>query len=79
MGLSLTVQPLRTPVQLLLAPQGPFQTLFHAAAAHPFHRRIANLEGPGYLRVLHGPVGLVLIAEQQDAGVGLPVSCRPSP
>ena len=79
LGFIMAVQLLGAAVQLLLAPQGPLQTLLHTAAAHPFHRGGSHLEGPGYLLVLHGPVGLVLIAEQQDAGVGLPVSRRPSP
>ena len=77
MGFPLTVQLLLPPVQLLLAPQGPLHTLLHAAAAHPFHRRPANLEGPGDIPVLHHPVPLPLIAQQQDAGVGLPVGRRP--
>ena len=77
-GLPLTVQLLRATVQLFLASQGPFQALFHAPPAHPFHCGGAYLQGLGYFLVLHGPSGLALIAEQQYAGVSLPV-CRRSP
>ena len=66
MGLSLTVQPLLPPVQLLLAPQGPLQTLFHAAPAHPLHCRTANLENPGNVFILHRPVRMGLITQQQS-------------
>ncbi len=77
-GFPLTVQPLLPPVQLLLAPQGPLQTLFHAPPAHPFHRRTANLENPGNVFILHDPVRMGLITQQQDAPVGLLVSRRPA-
>ena len=66
MGFPLTVQPLLPPVQLLLAPQGPLQTLFHTAPAHPFHRRTANLENPGNVFILHAPVRMGLITQQQS-------------
>ncbi len=76
---SLTVQLLRAAVDLLLASQGPLQTLLDTAAAHPFHRGVAHLQHPGYFLVLHCPALLGFIAEQQDAGVGLLICCRPSP
>ena len=65
-GFPLTVQPLPPAVQLLLAPQSPFQTLLHTAAAYPLHRRTANLEGPGNVFILHSPSLLRLVAQQQS-------------
>ena len=78
-GFPLTVQFLLAAIQLLLAPQSCLHTFFYAAAAHPFHGGSAYLEGPGDIPVLHHPVPLRLIAQQQDAGMGLPVGrCPPS-
>ena len=77
-GLARTVQFPRAAVQLFLASQGPFQALFHAAAAHPLHGGGAQLQGPDYFLVPHGPAGLILIAKQQDASVSLPVRRRPA-
>ena len=65
-GFPLTVQTLPPAVQLLLAPQSPFQTLLHTAAAYPLHRRTANLEGPGNVFILHSPSLLRLVAQQQS-------------
>ena len=45
-GLSLTIQPLRTPVNLPLSSQRRLNPFLQAAPAHPFHRRTANLENP---------------------------------
>ena len=85
-GFSLTLQPLLPPVQLLLAPQGPLQTLFHPAAAHPFHLRSArlrsahlrsaHLRGPGIASSFMAPSAW-FASQQQDAGLSLLVSCRP--
>ena len=76
-GFPLTVQLLLTAIELLPASQGRLHTLLHTAAAYPFHRRPANLEGPGDIPVLHHPVPLRLIAQQQNASMGLPVGRRP--
>ena len=78
LGFIMAVQLLGTTVKLLLASQGPLQTLLHTAAAHPSHRGGARLQDPGNLHVFRGAIGLVLIAKQQDAGVSLLVSRRPS-
>ena len=78
-GLTLTIQLLPAPVQLLFATQGGRHSLLHAAAAYPFHRGGAHLQGPGDLLVHHWPLGLILIAQQQDAGVSLLISRPPAP
>ncbi len=62
------IQLLLTAVQLLLASQRRLNSLLNAAVAHPFHRRTADLEGPGNILAPHGPIPLGLIAEEQDAG-----------
>ena len=79
MGFSLTVQFLRAAVDLLPASQGSLDSLLNTAAAHPFYRGVPHLQRPGYFLVLHGPALLAFIAEQQYAGVGLFVCCRPPP
>ena len=76
-SLPCTIQLPLPPVELLPAPQGCFQALLHAAAAHPLHRGGAHLQGLDNLLVLHGAVSLVLVAKQQDAGVSLPIGCHP--
>ena len=78
-GLTLTVQLSRTAVHLLPAAQGSLDSLLNTAAAHPFHRGAAHLQGPGYILVLHRPALLGLVDKQQNAGVGLLVCRRPSP
>ena len=78
MGLSLTVQPPRTTVDLPLSLQGRLQTILNTTAAHPLHRGYAHLQGPDNLLVFHAAASLILIAEQQDAGMCLLVSRRPS-
>ena len=78
-GLTLTIQLLPAPVQLLFATQGGRHSLLHTAAAYPFHRGGAHLQGPGYILVHYWPLGLILITQQQDAGVRLLISCRPAP
>ena len=77
-GFPLTVQPLRTTIELPLSLQGRLNPFLHATAAHPLHRRAANLENPGNLFILHGPLRMGLITQQQDAPVGLLVSRRPA-
>ena len=69
-GLSLTVQPLRTPVNLPLSSQRRLNPFLHAAPAHPFHRRTANLENPGNVFILHAPVPVGLITQQQSLPPG---------
>ena len=78
-GLSPTVQLLLTAVDLLPPSQGSLDSLLNTAAAHPFHRGVAHPQRPGYFLVIHGPALLAFIAEQQYAGVGLFVCCRPPP
>ena len=78
MGFPLTVQPLRTPLNLPLSSQRRLNPFLHAAPAHPLHRRTANLENSANVFILHGPVRMGLITQQQDAPVGLLVSRRPA-
>ena len=77
-GFPLTVQPLRTTIELPLSLQGRLNPFLQATAAHPLHRGYAHFQGPDNLLVFHAAANLLLITQQQDAPVGLLVSRRPA-
>ena len=73
-GLPRTIQLLLTPIKLLPSSQCRLNSLIYAAPTHPLHCRNPYSQSPGYLLVRQWALSLILITEQQDAGVSLLIS-----